>query len=72
MREGGGIVELRMAIVRYVAAFFSVVLFGVGFIWALVDRERQFLHDRLAGTSIVMTVPYPFSNRKTDETARRR
>ena len=23
------------------------------FLWALVDRERQFLHDRLAGTRII-------------------
>ena len=24
---------------------------GLGFAWALVDRDRQFLHDRLAGTA---------------------
>jgi len=24
-----------------------------GFLWALVDREDLFLHDRLAGTKIV-------------------
>lgn len=27
---------------------------GVGLAWALVDRERQFLHDRLAGTRLVL------------------
>ena len=27
---------------------------GIGLGWALVDRERQFLHDRLAGTRLVM------------------
>jgi uncharacterized RDD family membrane protein YckC len=26
--------------------------------WALVDRERQFLHDRLAGTRLVQ-LPKP-------------
>ncbi|MCX7153962.1 MAG: RDD family protein [Betaproteobacteria bacterium] len=26
-------------------------------VWALLDRDRQFLHDRLAGTHIVSTVP---------------
>jgi uncharacterized RDD family membrane protein YckC len=26
---------------------------GAGILWALVDRDRQFLHDRLAGTRIV-------------------
>lgn len=25
-----------------------------GFAWALVDHDRQFLHDRLAGTRIVI------------------
>jgi hypothetical protein len=26
---------------------------GAGFAWAVVDRDHQFLHDRLAGTRIV-------------------
>lgn len=31
-------------------------IFGVfaNFLWAFVDRERQFLHDRLAGTRVVL------------------
>jgi len=29
------------------------LLAGAGFLWALVDREGLFLHDRLAGTKIV-------------------
>jgi uncharacterized RDD family membrane protein YckC len=28
-------------------------LIGLNFVWAVVDPERQFLHDRLAGTRIV-------------------
>jgi len=28
----------------------------VGIAWALVDRDRQFLHDRLAG-SLLVPVP---------------
>lgn len=31
----------------------AVWLIGLNFIWAVVDPERQFLHDRLAGTRIV-------------------
>lgn len=31
----------------------SFLFFGFGFIWALFDRDHQFLHDRLAGTRIV-------------------
>jgi len=28
-------------------------LVALGFLWAIVDRDRQFLHDRIAGTRIV-------------------
>ncbi|MDR1995695.1 RDD family protein [Azonexus sp.] len=41
------------AVLRYLAAWPSILLFGVGILWALVDRDRQFLHDRIAGTRIV-------------------
>jgi uncharacterized RDD family membrane protein YckC len=40
---------------RYLFALCGTLLLGAGFLWALVDRERLFLHDRLAGTSIVMS-----------------
>jgi len=28
---------------------------GTGYLWALFDRDRQFLHDRLAGTRVFTT-----------------
>jgi uncharacterized RDD family membrane protein YckC len=28
-------------------------LVALGFLWAFIDRERQFLHDRIAGTRLV-------------------
>lgn len=49
-------VSAGRALLRYAAAVASLALFGVGFLWALVDRDQQFLHDRIAGTRIV-TVP---------------
>lgn len=39
---------------RYTLAWPSVLCFGLGLAWALVDRDRQFLHDRLAGTRVVL------------------
>ena len=30
-------------------------LLALNFAWALVDRDRQFLHDRIAGTRVVQT-----------------
>lgn len=35
-------------------AFVTLAFSGVGLGWALVDRDRQFLHDRLAGTRLVL------------------
>ena len=43
------------AALRYALAWPSLVLFGVGVFWAFFDRDRQFLHDRLAGTRVVAT-----------------
>jgi uncharacterized RDD family membrane protein YckC len=43
------------AVLRYLAAWPSILFFGVGVLWALVDKDRQFLHDRIAGTCIVQT-----------------
>lgn len=48
----GGPPQLRQLAVRYVLAWPSIGLFGLGILWAFVDRDRQFLHDRLAGTRI--------------------
>jgi uncharacterized RDD family membrane protein YckC len=46
----------RLAL-RYVLAWPSLALCGAGILWALVDRDRQFLHDRLAGTRIIFAPP---------------
>ncbi len=43
-----------LAVVRYLLCWPSVLCFGFGLMWALVDRDRQFLHDRLAGTRVVL------------------
>jgi len=45
--------SLRHAASRFLFAVPGALLLGVGFLWALVDREGLFLHDRLAGTKIV-------------------
>lgn len=44
---------LPRLLLRYLIAWPSLLFYGAGLIWALFDRERQFLHDRLAGTRIV-------------------
>ncbi len=43
----------RKAFVRYLLALAGTLCGAVGFLWALVDADRQFLHDRLMRTRIV-------------------
>jgi uncharacterized RDD family membrane protein YckC len=52
-REGAPLGWARAAR-RYLFALCGTLLLGAGFLWALVDRERLFLHDRLAGTKIIV------------------
>jgi uncharacterized RDD family membrane protein YckC len=49
----GSALSVRQAALRYVVALAGMLLAGVGFLWALFDRDHQFLHDRLARTRIV-------------------
>ncbi len=50
---GGAAPSLGRLALRYVLAWPSLVYLGAGVLWALFDRDRQFLHDRLAGTRLV-------------------
>jgi len=44
------------ALLRFVLA---LALFPLSVVWALFDRDRQFLHDRLAGTRLVVVSAAP-------------
>jgi uncharacterized RDD family membrane protein YckC len=44
---------MARAIHRYLIALLGIAALGLGFLWAVFDRDRQFLHDRLAGTALV-------------------
>lgn len=50
----GSPLTLRHALLRFVLAL-PCTLSVIGILWALFDRERRFLHDRLAGTKIIFT-----------------
>ena len=49
----GAPLTCRQVALRYMLAWPSLLSGGLGILWALADRDRQFLHDRLAGTRIV-------------------
>lgn len=48
-------VRPAQALLRYLLCWPSFALGGVGILWALFDRDGQFLHDRIAGTRLVMS-----------------
>ncbi len=52
--DDGRNLSLGRCWLRYALAWPSVLLCGVGLLWALIDRDRQFLHDRIAGSRIVL------------------
>lgn len=46
-QQNGELLSIRAAMLRYSLATLSLLLFGLGFLWAIVDAEHLFLHDRL-------------------------
>ena len=50
----GHSVPVKAAVVRFFLAVAGLVFFGAGWWWALFDREHCLLHDRLAGTRLVL------------------
>jgi len=51
-RQDGSALSTREAVARFLLAVWSLALLGAGFWWVFVDRERQFLHDRLIGSRL--------------------
>ena len=51
-REGHAPLPPKAALLRFLYALLLVPTM-VGIFWALVDRDRQFLHDRLAGSLLI-------------------
>ncbi len=52
--EDGAPVGTARATHRFAVALLGLFAAGAGFAWALIDRERQFLHDRLSGTRLIV------------------
>lgn len=41
---------IKQAMLRYLLATLSLLAFGLGFFWALLDKDRLFMHDRMLKT----------------------
>lgn len=47
------LLSIQQALFRYVLANVSLFVFGLGFLWAVVDKEHLFLHDRVLNTRLI-------------------
>ena len=45
--------SLKQAIIRYALASACLLAFGLGYLWALIDENGLFLHDRLLKTRFI-------------------
>ncbi|MEW8462123.1 MAG: RDD family protein [Candidatus Thiodiazotropha endolucinida] len=54
IRMDGGDVGWSDALKRHFAALFSILAFGLGFIWILVDPQKLAWHDRLSKTRLII------------------
>jgi len=55
--QRGQLLDMPQAVTRYVLAGVLLLPAGLTLWWALLDREQQFLHDRLLGSRIVVLPP---------------
>ena len=54
-KEDGKFITWRQAGLRYVCALLSWSLFGLGFLWILINPNRNAWHDSLSATMIVLS-----------------
>lgn len=52
--QDSALVSIDHAIARYLLASMGLMFFGLGFLWAIVDRDNLFLHDRLLKNKIII------------------
>jgi uncharacterized RDD family membrane protein YckC len=53
VKADGSAIGARQAVVRTVTLPLSFLVFGLGFLGILINRDRHAWHDRFAGTSVV-------------------
>jgi uncharacterized RDD family membrane protein YckC len=64
-RADGSPIGWARAWLRYSLAVPGLFLLGAGYLWAFIDRDRQFLHDRLSGTRIYRLATSQHEDTKT-------
>lgn len=52
--ERGRLLTPRLALLRLLLAWPAFFLAGIGFLWVLIDRNNDALHDKLSKTRVVL------------------
>ena len=47
-------IKWRDCLVRFLAALISLLPFGLGLFWTLIDAEKRAWHDRISGTRLII------------------
>jgi uncharacterized RDD family membrane protein YckC len=53
----GKSLNIKQALIRYLAYYASLLPFLLGFIWVAFDKRKQGFHDRIANTIVLHRVP---------------
>lgn len=53
INQDNELLTLNQALFRYALTSLSLLACGLGFVWAMLDRDRLFLHDRLLKTRFI-------------------
>ena len=54
-RADGGPITWRIAVMRFGSALLALAPLGLGYWWALFDKDKCAWHDRLSGTRLIVT-----------------
>ena len=54
VNQSGVKLSVRQALIRYVLTSLSALIFGLGFLWVLLDKNRLYLHDRILKSRFII------------------
>ena len=55
--RGGGLINLKQALIRFLCAWPAFFLFGLGYLWIFFDSDGDAVHDRISGSRVVRLPP---------------
>jgi uncharacterized RDD family membrane protein YckC len=53
INQESNLLTVKQAMLRYALATLSLLFFGFGYLWVLVDKDRFYLHDRLLKNRLI-------------------